>query len=167
MRPGALPFPASGIVPSTSTVFPVSKASFEFCDSETSVSISFDPEIFSWVLSFTTTIVPVIAALASFIVKPFFVMASCSCLSVVVLAGFIFTDASPFARLTSTESTPDTDFNDTRTAWAQTSQSIPKIVMSIDWISAAAEAMNSHNTESSTTDLFISSPNVNAGIADS
>jgi hypothetical protein len=54
------------------------------------------------------------------------------------------TAASPFARLTSTESTPDTDFNDTRTACAQTSQSMPKMVMSIDLISADVEATNPH-----------------------
>jgi hypothetical protein len=84
-----------------------------------------------------------------FIVNPFLVIASFSCFSVAVLPGFIFTDASPFSRLTSTESTPETDFTDTRTACAQTSQSIPKIVMSMDLISADAEtaSINSSSSE--------------------
>ena len=98
--------------------------------------------------------------------NPFLVMAFCSCLSVAVLPGFIFTEASPFARLTSTESTPDTDFNDTRTACAQTSQSMPKIVMSMDLISADADATNSKKVENSAIAFFISSPSVNAGTAD-
>ena len=99
--------------------------------------------------------------------NPFLVMALCSCLSVAVLPGLIFTVASPFARLTSTESTPDTDFNDTRTACAQTSQSMPKIEMSMDLISAEAEATSQSNVENSATVFFISSPNVRAGKADS
>jgi len=53
--------------------------------------------------------------------------------------GFIFTVARPFSRLTSTVSTPDTAFNDTRTACAQTSQSIPKVVMLMLLISATDE----------------------------
>ena len=69
---------------------------------------------------------PATVAVESFMVNPFLVMAWLSCLSVAVLPGFIFTTASPFSRLTSTVSTPDTDFNDTRTAWAQTSQSMPR-----------------------------------------
>jgi hypothetical protein len=81
-------------------------------------------------------------------------MASFSCLSVAVLPGFIFTTARPFSRLTSTESTPDTDFNDTRTACAQTSQSMPKILMSMDLISAEAEAASIKN-EASKTDSFL------------
>jgi hypothetical protein len=87
-------------------------------------------------------------AVESFMVNPFLVIASFSCLSIAVLPGFIFTAASPFSRLTSTESTPDTDFNDTRTAWAQTSQSMPKILMSMDLISANAEAPNNKNDAS-------------------
>jgi hypothetical protein len=94
-------------------------------------------------------------------------MAFCSCLSVAVLPGFIFTAASPLARLTSTESTPDTDFNDTRTACAQTSQSMPKIEMSMDLISADPEAMSSRNVENSAIVFVISSPSVNAEKADS
>jgi hypothetical protein len=66
-----------------------------------------------------------------------------------VFPGFIFTDATPFSRLTPTDSTPETDFNDTRTACAQTSQSMPKIVMSIDLISADAEtaSIDSNNSK--------------------
>jgi hypothetical protein len=100
-------------------------------------------------------------------VNPFFEMAFCSCLSVAVFPGFIFTTARPFARLTSTESTPDTDFNDTRTACAQTSQSMPKIAMSMDLISADADATNSNNVENRAIVFFISSPSVNAGKVDS
>jgi hypothetical protein len=81
-----------------------------------------------------------------FIVKPFLVMASFSCLSVVELSGFIFTEASPFSRLTATESTPGTDFKDTRTACAHTSQSMPKIVISIARISAEAETTERKST---------------------
>jgi hypothetical protein len=80
-------------------------------------------------------------------------MASFNCSNVVVLPGFIFTDASPFSRLTSTESTPDTDFNDTRTACAHTSQSMPNIVMLMDLISAAAEAA-SIKSDASKADVF-------------
>jgi hypothetical protein len=93
-------------------------------------------------------------AVDCFIVNPFLVMASFSCLRVVELPGFIFTEASPFSRLTATESTPGTDFKDTRTACAHTSQSMPKIVMSIALISAEAETADrkstykSNNTES-------------------
>jgi hypothetical protein len=94
-------------------------------------------------------------------------MAFCSCLSVAVLPGFIFTEASPLARLTSTESTPDTDFNDTRTACAQTSQSMPKIEMSMDLISADADTTDINNVENRTIVFFISSPSVSAGKADS
>jgi hypothetical protein len=118
-------------------------------------------------LPFATRIVPVTVAVESFIVNPFLVMAFCSCLSVAVLPGFIFTAASPFARLTSTESTPGTDFKDTRTACAQTSQSIPKIETSMDLISADADATNSKKVENSAIAFFISSPSVNAGTADS
>ena len=71
-----------------------------------------------------------------------------------MLPGFIFTTASPFSRLTSTESTPDTDFNDTRTAWAQTSQSMPKILMSMDLISAEAEAASTNNVANNADSLF-------------
>ena len=70
--------------------------------------------------------------------------------------GFIFTTASPFSRLTSTESTPETDFNDTRTACAQTSQSMPKILMSIDLISAEAEAASIKNDASKADSFLIS-----------
>jgi hypothetical protein len=71
-----------------------------------------------------------------------------------VFPGFIFTTASPFSRLTSTESTPDTDFNDTRTACAQTSQSMPKILILIDWISAEAKDV-SIKKEASKADSFL------------
>jgi hypothetical protein len=94
------------------------------------------------------TTVPEMVAVDCFIVNPFLLIASFSCLRVATLPGFIFTDASPFSRFTSTESTPETDFNDTRTACAQTSQSIPKIVMSIDLISADAETANIDSSSS-------------------
>ena len=118
-------------------------------------------------MPFATTIVPATIADESFIVNPFFVTAFCSCFSVTVLLGFIFTEARPFERFTSTESTPETDFNDTRTACAQTSQSMPKIEMSMDLISADADATNSSNAENSATVVFISSPSVNVETADS
>jgi hypothetical protein len=86
---------------------------------------------------------------------------------VAVLRGFIFTEASPSARLTSTDSTPDTDFNDTRTACAQTSQSMPKIEMEMDFISAVADATSSNNVDISPNAFFIASPSVSAGIAGS
>lgn len=57
------------------------------------------------------------------------------------------------------------DFKDTLTAWAQTSQSMPKIVMSIDLISADAEA-TSNKTDNKTMTFFISSPSANVGTAD-
>jgi hypothetical protein len=100
-------------------------------------------------------------------VKPFFVMACRNWLIVALLPGFIFTEARPLARLTSTESTPDTDFKDTRTACAHTSQSIPKIAMSMDRISATAETANSNKREQTAIALFIFSPNVSAETADS
>jgi hypothetical protein len=74
---------------------------------------------------------------------------------VAVLPGFIFTAASPFSRLTSTDSTPDTDFNDTRTACAQTSQSMPKVSMSIDLISANAEAASTNISDNKAVIFFI------------
>jgi hypothetical protein len=50
-------------------------------------------------------------------------------------------------------------FNDTRTACAQTSQSMPKMLMSIDRISADAEAMSSNEAGNSKNNRsFISSP---------
>jgi hypothetical protein len=101
---------------------------------------------------------PTIVTADGFIVNPFFVIAVCNCFNVAVFPGFILTTASPFARLTSTESTPDTDFNDTLTAWAQTSQSIPKMVMSIDFISADAEVTTSNRTDNKAIAVFISSP---------
>jgi hypothetical protein len=66
------------------------------------------------------------------------------------------TTATPFSRLTSTESTPETDFNDTRTACAQTAQSMPKILMSIDLISAEAETASTKSVASNAASLFIS-----------
>jgi hypothetical protein len=88
-------------------------------------------------------------------VNPFFVMASCSCLKVAVFPGFIRTLARPFSRLTSTESTPGTAFNDTRTAWAQTSQSMPNTVMSIDLISADAVTASNSNAEITTASFLM------------
>jgi hypothetical protein len=96
--------------------------------------------------------------LDGFIVNPFFVIASCNCLNVAAFPGFIFTLAKPLSRLTLTASTPSTDFNDTRTACAQTSQSIPKIFISIDRISACAEAASSARTLSTTQIFFMASP---------
>ena len=145
-----LPFPASGIVPSTSTDFPFrAVASGVAEESGASSKTSLEPDTCSTVLPFVTSTFPAIVAVDCFIVNPFFVIASFSCLRVAVLPGFIFTDACPFSRLTSTESTPETDFRDTRTACAQTSQSIPKIVMSMDLISADAEtaSINSSSSE--------------------
>jgi hypothetical protein len=99
-------------------------------------------------------------------VNPFLVIADCNCFNVTVLPGFILTDASPFARLTSTASTPVTDFSDTRTAWAQTSQSMPKMVMSIDLISADADAMKSRSDIKDIA-IFILAPNENVETTDS
>jgi hypothetical protein len=153
---GDLPFVASGMVPVTVTALPCIEDAFgTLCDSGTSSRTSLDPETFNCVLPFATRIVPVTAAFDCFIVNPFFVMASCNCFSVVVLPGFILTAARPFSRLTSTDSTPATDFNDTRTACAQTSQSMPKMVMSIDLISAGAEAASSSNVQTMTAILLI------------
>jgi hypothetical protein len=90
-------------------------------------------------------------------VKPFLEIASLSCLKLTEFPGFIFTTASPFSRLTSTDSTPGTAFKDTRTACAHTSQSIPKIVMSIDLISADAEIASIKAVESKASILVISS----------
>jgi len=162
-----LPFVVSGMVPSISTDFPMNApASPEVSDSGTRGNSSFEPEIRSWAAPFITSTLPSTVSLESFIVNPFFVMALCSCFSVVVLFVFIFTEARPLARPTSTESTPDTDFNDTRTACAQTSQSMPKILMSMDLISADAEAANISSVANSVIAFFISSPSVSAGIAD-
>jgi hypothetical protein len=108
------------------------------------------------VLPSTVVTVPATVAVEPFMVNPFLVMASLSCFSVVVLPGFIFTTASPFSRLTSTESTPDKDLSDTRTACAQTSQSMPKILMSIDLISATAEEASIKSDASS--DSFLMKP---------
>jgi hypothetical protein len=129
-------------------------------------SISFEPETLSYTLPESTTTIPATATADCFIVNPFFVIAACNCFRVAVLLGFILTAASPFARLSLTESTPDTDFNDTLTACAQTSQSMPKIVMSIDLISADAEVTPSNKTDKNAIGFFISSPGVNVGTAD-
>ena len=153
---GALPFGASGMVPATTTDFPCIEDAFSTsCDSETSSRTSLDPETCNCVLPFVTRIVPATVAFDSFIVNPFFVMAPCNCFSVAVFPGFILTAARPFFKLTSTESTPATDFNDTRTACAQTSQSMPKMVMSIDLISAEADAASSSNVQTMTAILLI------------
>jgi len=87
-------------------------------------------------------------------VKPFFAMASPSCFKVAVFPGFSVTEASPFSRLTFTVSTPATDFNDTRTACAHTSQSIPKMVMLMVWISARPDTA-SNNKNRMLTNFFI------------
>jgi hypothetical protein len=128
------------MVPSTRTDFAAIEAALGAEPSGTSVSTSFEPDTRSVVFPFTSATVPAMVAVDSFIVKPFFATASFNCLSVTVFPGFIFTAASPFSRLTLTESTPETPLKDTLTACAQTSQSMPKIVMSIDLISADAEA---------------------------
>jgi hypothetical protein len=80
-------------------------------------------------------------------VNPFLLMASFSCFNVALLPGFSFTTANPFSRFTCTESTPETAFRDTLTAWAHTSQSIPKILMSMDLISADADATSIKSAE--------------------
>jgi hypothetical protein len=100
-------------------------------------------------------------------VNPFFVIAVCNCFSVAVLPGFIFTAANPLARLTSTESTPGTDFSDTLTAWAQTSQSMPKMEMSMDLISEDAEVTANNTTDKNAMTFFILSSYVNAETEDS
>jgi hypothetical protein len=141
-------------VPSTKTVFPTIEVAFgPDADPGTSCSMSLEPDTLSITLPSVALTVPTTVAIESFIVNPFLVMASFSCLSVAVFPGFIFTAANPFSRLTSTESTPDTDFNDTRTAWAQTSQSMPKILILMDLISAEAENA-SIKKEASTADSF-------------
>lgn len=157
MESGALPFPASGIVPSTTTVLPtIVEALDPEADSGTSCNRSLDPETVNVAPPFVTATVPATTALESFIVNPFLAMASFSCFSVVVLPGFIFTAASPFSKLTVTESTPGTALNDTRTACAQTSQSMPKIVMSIDLISADAESASITSSDRTAVAFFIS-----------
>jgi hypothetical protein len=88
-------------------------------------------------------------------VKPFLAIASFSCFNVAVFPGFRVADANPFSRLTLTVSTPATDFNDTRTACAQTSQSIPKIVILMDWISADAETASKPANKRSAVTFFI------------
>src|ERR1700736_2959008 len=156
MELGDLPFPASGIVPSTRTDLPLREVAAGVVEeSGISSNISFEPDTCNRDSPFVTTTVPDMAAVDCFMVNPFLLIASFSCLSVARLPGFIFTDASPFSRLTSTESTPETDFNDTRTACAQTSQSIPKMVMSIDLISADADETDSSNIESNAIAVFI------------
>jgi hypothetical protein len=155
MVSGVLPFPVSGIVPSTKTVLPTTGVQFGAeSDCGANCSTSLEPETRNVTLSPAVTTVPATVAVESFIVNPFLAMASFSCLSVVVLPGFIFTTASPFSRLTSTESTPEIDFNDTRTACAQTSQSMPKILMSMDLISAKAEEA-SIKSDAKTADSFL------------
>jgi hypothetical protein len=73
--------------------------------------------------------------------------------------------ASPFSRLTSTASTPTTDFNDTRTACAQTSQSMPKTVISKDLISAFADTARNASATIIKLNFLMVSP-WNAEIAD-
>jgi hypothetical protein len=92
-------------------------------------------------------------------VKPFLAIASFSCFNVAVFPGFRVADANPFSRLTFTVSTPATDFSDTRTACAHTSQSMPKTVILMERISAcAAEAMSS-KADKNRLIFFIDSPN--------
>jgi hypothetical protein len=136
-------------------------------DSGTRLSTSLDPEIWNLVLPSKTNL-PAAVTRDCFIVNPFFAMASCNCLRVTVLPGFNFTVARPLSKLTSTERTPFTDITDTRTACAQTSQSIPKIVMSMVRISAregmAEKTVNSKNK----IDFFtVVPPSVNAERANS
>ena len=153
---GDLPFGASGMVPATTTDLPCIEDAFgAFCDSGTSRTTSFEPETCNCALPSETSTLPAMTAFDVFIVNPFFVMAACNCFSVAVFPGFILTAARPFSKLTSTDSTPATDFSDTRTACAQTSQSMPKIVMSIDLISAEADAASSSNVQEMTAILLI------------
>ena len=156
------------MVPLTKTDFPLMEVGIGAVpEPGTSSSTSFAPDTCNTDLPFEAITSPETVAVESFIVNPFFVIASFNCFNVVVLPGFIFTVATPLFRLTSTESTPETDFKDTRTACAQTSQSIPKMVMSMDLISAPAEATNSNKVEHSAINLFISSPSVSAETANS
>ena len=157
MVSGLLPFALSGIIPSTTTaLLPIDVTVGVAPGSGTSCSTSLEPETCKITLSPVVTTVPATVAVESFIVNPFFVIASFNCFNVVVLPGFILTAASPFSRLTSTESTPEIDFNDTRTACAQTSQSMPKILMSIDLISAHAEEASIKQDASKAIGVFIS-----------
>ena len=147
MESAGLPLVASGIVPVTRTDFPtIGGVVTSLPESGTRFKTSVEPETCKVIFQLVLTTVPAMLACESFIVNPFLVIASFSCFRVVVFPGFIFTTARPFSRLTSTESTPATDFNDTRTACAQTSQSMPKISMSIDLISAEADAATSRST---------------------
>jgi len=143
-------------MPSTKMDFPVKEAaSTTLLDSGTRFNTSFEPDTCMAVLPFVETTVPATIAAESFIVKPFLAIASFSCLRVVMFPGFIFTVARPFSRLTSTVSTPGTAFNDTRTACAQTSQSIPKIVMLMLLISATEEAANKKKRNSDAASFLI------------
>lgn len=96
--------------------------------------------------------VPAMLAVDCFIVNPFLAIASLNCLSMAVLPGFILTDASHSQRLprrNRLQGRPST-----RTTCAQTSQSMPKMLMSIDLISVVTEtAVN--NRDSSAMVFFI------------
>src|SRR6185369_4613144 len=145
MTSGVFPFAASGSVPETSTFFPTKLAAGDASGSGASSSLSFDPVICSLSFPPSCTTWPSTVASDCFIVKPFLAIASFNCFNVALFPAFKVTDARPFSRLTLTVSTPATDFNDTRTACAQTSQSIPKTVMLMERISAcAAEAISSN-----------------------
>lgn len=145
------------MTPVTTTDFPVPSETFFADPSGIKDRTSFDPDTRRTVFPPASLIVPATEASESFIVKPFFEIASLSCLKVTEFPGFIFTTARPFSRLTSTESTPGTAFKDTRTACAQTSQSIPKIVMSMDLISADAANASIKTVESVASVFLISS----------
>jgi hypothetical protein len=157
---GTFPFGASANVPSTSTVLPAIESKFVVGEvSGIRFIKSFEPETSNCGWPFAATIFPATLRLDGFIVNPFLVMASCNCLKVAALPGFIFTLASPFSKLTSTTSTPETDFNDTRTACAQTSQSMPNIFISIDLTSALADVANNARAPRTTLNFFmVSSP---------
>jgi hypothetical protein len=159
MVSGFLPFGVSGIKPSTVTAFPLScvKSDVWVCWlSGTRLNSSFEPDTRSASFWSSETRVPMATITDCFVVNPFFVIAYCSI--VTVLPGFKVTVANPLFRLTSTESTPLTLFKATRTAWAQTAQSIPKTVISTRLNSAWAELAIS--ISANTINNFISSSSV-------
>ena len=89
IRSAVLPFPASGIVPSTTTVLPTTELELGAePDSGTNCSTSLEPETRSATLSPAMITTPETVAVESFIVNPFLAMASFNCLSVSRVAWF-------------------------------------------------------------------------------
>src|SRR5262249_15110108 len=152
-----LPLTGSGTLPSTTTTVEANSAGTPIVDESGSrVTTSFEPEICSFVVPSPDMSLPTATTLDSFMVNPFLAIAVCNCFSVTEFPGLSLTDASPFSRLTSTVATPLTDNRDTRTACAQTSQSMPKMVMSIERISALAGTESAAQSSNSDVSFFIS-----------